>query len=290
MKLICIIIVVFVLVLIVCSLILNRIMFQTVKTVNQQNCHEQYTDKNSRISFKSGKNLLNGYIYGTENKVGIVIISHGMGVTSDYYIPEVLWLVEHGYMVMAFDNTAYRDNQGRFCGISQAVYDLRAAIWYAERYGLPITLFGHSMGGYAVCAVLNYADVTVDRVVSVAGFASIREIMHFYAITNIKKFSSLIELLILIAQFICFGKVNKFSAIDGINKSDSKIVIAQGKNDKEVLCDMVSIYSKQEVLRKSNIQYLLFDDGIRSTHMGIVRGDADEMINESLLRKVIADA
>ncbi len=25
-----------------------------------------------------------------------------MGVTSDYYIPEALWLVEHGYMVMTF--------------------------------------------------------------------------------------------------------------------------------------------------------------------------------------------
>lgn len=290
MRLICIIIIALVFAIIVCSLILNRIMFQTVKAVNQQNCHERYADKNSRISFKSGKNLLNGYIYGAENKAGIVVMSHGMGVTSDYYIPEVLWLVEHGYMVMTFDNTAYRDNQGCFWGILQAVYDLRAAIRYAERYGLPITLFGHSMGGYAVCAVLNYADVIVDRVVSVAGFATIREIIHFYAISNIKKFSSLVELLILIAQFIRFGKVNKFSAIDGINRSDSKIVIAQGKNDEEVLCDTVSIYSKQGVLRKSNIQYLLFDNGIRSTHMGIVRGDTDEIINENLLKNVIADA
>ena len=291
MKLICIIIIVLVLVIIVCSLILNRIMFQTVKDVNQQNCHgryhERYADKNSRISFKSGKNLLNGYIYGAENKAGIVVMSHAMGVISDYYIPEVLWLVEHGYMVMTFDNTAYRDNKGCFWGFSQAVYDLRAAIRYAEQYGLPITLFGHSMGGYAVCAVLNYADVVVDRVVSVAGFAAIREIIHSYAISNIKRFSSIIEYLILIAQFIRFGKVNKYSAIDGINRSDSKIVIAQGKNDEEVSCDTVSIYSKQEVLRKSNIQYLLFDDGVRSTHMGIVRGDADEMINEHLLKTVI---
>lgn len=290
MKLFCIIIIVVVLAIIVCLLILNRIMFQTVKTVNQQNCHERYADKNSRISFKSGKNLLNGYIYGAENKAGIVVMSHGMGVTSDYYIPEILWLVEHGYMVMTFDNTAYRDNKGCFWGILQAVYDLRAAIRYAEQYGLPITLFGHSMGGYAVCAVLNYADVIIDRVVSVAGFATIGEVIHSYAISNTKRFSSLVELLIRIAQFIRFGEMNKFSAIDGINRSDSKIVIAQGKNDEEVLCDTVSIYSKQEILRKSNIQYLLFDDGVRSTHMGIVRGDADEMINEILLRTVIEKA
>lgn len=278
-----------VLAIIVCSLGLNRIMFQPVKNVNQQHCHERYAEVNSRISFKSGKNLLNGYIYGTDNRAGIVVMSHGMGVTSDYYIPEILWLMKHGYMVMTFDNTAYRDNPGCFRGILQAVYDLKAAIQYAEQYKLPITLFGHSMGGYAVCAVLNYGDVVVDRVVSVSGFATIREMVHSYAVQNIKRFSSLVEFFILIAQFFCFGKVDKFSAIDGINRSNSKILIAQGKNDEEVLCDTVSIFCKQEVLRKSNIQYRLFDNGIRSTHMGIIRGDAPLEVNEDLMRNVIAD-
>lgn len=206
-----------------------------------------------------------------------------MGVTSDYYIPEALWLAEHGYMVMTFDNTGYRDNPGHFRGILQAVHDLRAAVHYAEQYGLPITLFGHSMGGYAVCAVLNYTDVTVDKVISVAGFAAVKEILHAYAVSNIKKYSSPVELLLRIAQFIWFGKTEKFSAVDGINRSDCRIVIAQGKNDEEVSCEAVSIYGKQELLRKSNIRYLLFDQGIRSTHMGIVRGDTEEIINEELL-------
>lgn len=290
MELICIIAMMSVPAIIIGSLILNKIMFEPVKTVNQQNCHEQYRDQNSRISFKSGKNLLRGYIYGSENKKGIIVMSHGMGVTSDYYIPEILWLVEHGYRVMTFDNTGYGDNPGCFNGILQAVYDLKAAIGYAEQYQLPITLFGHSMGGYAVCAVLNYADVTVDKVVSAAGFATVREIVHLYAVSNIKKISFLVELLILTAQFIHFGERNRFSAIDGINRSRSKIVIAQGKNDKEVFWDRVSIYSKQEALRKSNVQYLLFNNGIRSTHMGIVRGGGDEIVNEDLLRCVVENA
>lgn len=290
MKLICIIIIVLITVVIVCSLILNRILFQPVKTVNRLNCHERYADKNTPVSFKSGRKLLHGYIYGAENKAGIVIISHGMGVTSDYYIPEALWLAEHGYMVMTFDDTGYRDNPGRFYGMMQAVHDLRAAIRYAGQYGLPITLFGHSMGGYAVCAVLNYDDVAVDKVISVAGFATIREILHFYAVSNIKRLPSLVESLILIAQSIHFGKSDRFSAIDGINGSVCKIIIAQGKNDEEVPCDTVSIYGKQELLRKSNIRYLLFDNGSHSTHMGIIRGGADEKINEELLRNVIEDA
>lgn len=284
MKLILIIVTALVLITIVCSLILNRIMFQTVKTVNQQHCHEQYAERNSPITFRSGKNLLNGCIYGAGNKAGIVVISPGMGVTSDYYIPEALWLTEHGYMVMTFDNTAYRNNPGSFRGFSQAVLDLRAAVHYAEQYELPITLFGHSMGGYAVCAVLNFADVTVDKVVSVAGFATINQVIHSYAKANIKKLSSLIELLVRIAQFIYFGWRKNLSAVDGINGSETKIVIAQGKNDEEVLCDTVSIYGHQALLRKTNIRYLLFDQGIHSTHMGIVRGDSNEMLNEDLLR------
>lgn len=129
----------------------------------------------------------------------------------------------------------------------------------------------------------------VDRVVSAAGFATVREIIHFYAASHIKKCPSLVEYLILTAQFLRFGKVDKFSAIEGINRSDCEIVLAQGKNDEEVLCDTVSIYSKREVFRKSNVRYLLFDKGIRSTHMGIVRGDTNEKINEALLRNVIAD-
>lgn len=287
MKLICIIVIVLVLAILAVSLLLNRIMFQTVKTMNRLNCHEQYAEENLQISFKSGRNLLHGYIYGAKNKSGIVIISPGMGVTSDYYIPEARWLAKHGYMVMAFDNTAYRNNPGCFHGILQAVYDLKAAILYAEQYRLPITLFGHSMGGYAVCAVLNYADVTVDKVVSAAGFATIKEVLHSYTVSNIKKFSFLVEFFIRIAQFLYFGKRNKFSAIDGINRSGSEVVIAQGKNDEEVFCDTVSIYGKQEELRKSNIRYLLFDHGIRSTHMGIVRDDSNEIINEDLLKNVI---
>lgn len=106
-------------------------------------------------------------------------------------------------------NTAYRDNPGSFRGFSQAVLDLRAAVHYAAQYELPITLFGHSMGGYAVCAVLNFADVTVDK---------------------------------------------------------------------------VSIYGQQALLRKTNIRYLLFDQGIHSTHMGIVKGDSKEMLNKDLLK------
>lgn len=286
MKLICIIVLVFVLAIIAASLLLNRIMFQTVKTVNRSNCHEQYADENLQISFKSGRNLLHGYLYGAKNKTGLVIISSGMGVTSDYYIPEARWLAKHGYMVMAFDNTAYRNNSGCFRGILQAVYDLKAAILYAEQYGLPITLFGHSMGGYAVCAVLNYADVAVDKVISVAGFATIREILHSYAVANVKKFSFLVEFFIQVAQFIWFGKMNKLSAIDGINQSCSEVVIAQGKNDEEVSCDTVSIFSKQEALRKSNIRYLLFEHGIYSTHMGIIRDDTDKIINEDLLKSI----
>lgn len=60
-------------------------------------------------------------------------------------------------------------------------------------------------------------------------------------------FSFRVELLLLIARFICFGKVNKFSAIDGINRSNSKIVVAQGKNMRRQ-CDFCGIVLESENL------------------------------------------
>lgn len=55
-------------------------------------------------------------------------------------------------------------------------------------------------------------------------------------------------------------------------------------NFADVTVDKVSIYGQQALLRKTNIRYLLFDQGIHSTHMGIVKGDSKEMLNKDLLK------
>lgn len=55
-------------------------------------------------------------------------------------------------------------------------------------------------------------------------------------------------------------------------------------NFADVTVDTVSIYGQQAFLRKTDIRYLLFDQGIHSTHMGIVRGDSNGMLNKDLLK------
>lgn len=49
------------------------------------------------VAFISGENRLRGYVYGAENDKGLVVISHGLGASSEGYFPETLFFIEHGW-------------------------------------------------------------------------------------------------------------------------------------------------------------------------------------------------
>ena len=86
------------------SLVLNHIMFQPVKSGNWTHHHEDYFNCNQTVHIKSWKHNLTGYLYGKENQKGLIIISSGMGVTSDDYLPMILEFVRQGYAVLSYDN------------------------------------------------------------------------------------------------------------------------------------------------------------------------------------------
>ena len=135
----------------------------------------------TQVNFKSGNNTLTGYIYGENNQKGLVVISHGLGYGADDYLAQTLYFVDNGWRVFAFDNTGTYESQGQSeSGLPQSVLDLDAALSYVESNTslnkLPIMLFGHSWGGYAVAAVLNY-NHPITAVVSISGFNSPNELL-----------------------------------------------------------------------------------------------------------------
>ena len=108
--------------------------------------------------------------------LGIVIISHGMSEHSRRYAPFAAYLAARGYHVYALDHrghgetTAPDATNGQFAkrdGASKVVADILAIRDLAaeQNPGLPLLLFGHSMGGL-IC--LNVAISHPDRF---AGFA-----------------------------------------------------------------------------------------------------------------------
>lgn len=99
------------------------------------------------LSFTSGENQLQGYLYGADNTKGLVVISHGLGGGAESYMTETVYFVDHGYQVFGYDNTGCYKSEGENCiGLSQSVIDLDAALTFIESEArfddLPILLYG----------------------------------------------------------------------------------------------------------------------------------------------------
>lgn len=135
----------------------------------------------SLVSFESGNHLLQGYVYGQNQEQGVVVVAHGLGGGADSYLPRITYFVDQGWRVFAYDKTGSFDSEGETTkGYQQAVIDLDAALTYIntqeEFTDLPILLFGHSWGGYAVANLLHY-DHEIARVVTVSGANSAMEMI-----------------------------------------------------------------------------------------------------------------
>jgi dienelactone hydrolase len=100
-----------------------------------------------------------------------------------------MYFVDKGWRVFAFNNTGVSGSEGESIrGLTQSVIDLDAALTYVKNSnalnGLPIMLVGHSWGGYAVTAVLNY-NHNIKAVVSFAGYNNGSELFKNIAVSEV---------------------------------------------------------------------------------------------------------
>lgn len=79
----------------------------------------------SLVSFKSGNNTLQGYIYGQNQNQGLVVVAHGLGGGADSYLSQITYFVDQGWQVFAYDATGSFDSEGKTTkGFPQALIDL----------------------------------------------------------------------------------------------------------------------------------------------------------------------
>lgn len=271
---------------------IERLIFSPFKGTAKSWLH--HVDYNGRhITFKSKYNKLSGWFYGENNDCpqGLVIFSHGMGVTSEYYLPEILYYAEKGYKVFAFDNTGYGTNKGQFLGFSQAVIDLKCAIDYADDGTLPITLIGHSMGGYAVCCVLERLNLSKHNIKNIVTYAAPDNLPEMaLAFFNAK--GSFIRMLfakiICFGQFLLYGTNAYLKASDVVDKNQQiQFIMIHGDNDDEIDINTASIISKDYI--GANVTKIIISDPEINTHMGIVRknGMAINGINKEIVERIM---
>jgi pimeloyl-ACP methyl ester carboxylesterase len=225
------------------------------------------------VFFYSGANKLQGFIYGTNNHNGLVVISEGFGGTADSYFPLIMYFVNQGWRVFAFNNTGVSGSEGDGTqGLYQSVIDLDAALNFIEKEkqfsNLPVILTGHSWGGFAVCAVLNYPH-RVSAVVSFAGFNSCSEVLEEFGYAYAGKKFNMVKPYLQKIEKQRFGDITPFTAIEGINKTDIPVMIVQCSNDDVIRAETSSIYAHREKITNPNVQIIYRDNDDAAGHQRV---------------------
>ena len=221
------------------------------------------THTRENVQFKSGANTLQGYIYGMENKdpKGLLVFAHGIYTGHESYINQLMWFVDRGWRVFAYDATGSCTSEGNYTvGLVQSALDLDKALDYAATdprlSGLPVCLMGHSWGGYAVSAVLNF-DHEVKAVAELSGYAYPKEMLDLGARGLLGKvMGHVFEPFSHGYNDLVFKEYRDLNAVDGINKRNIPVLVIHGELDDFVDYKKVSILSKRGKITNPNVEYV----------------------------------
>ncbi len=218
------------------------------------------------VTFTSGKNQLQGYIYGEDNDLGLLVFAHGIGTGHEGYMQEILWMVDHGWRVFAYDATGSCTSEGKgTVGLVQSALDLDAALTYIENdpslSSLSTVLMGHSWGGYAVTAVLNF-DHRVMASVSLAGYSEPVEMMMEFARNTMGSATGVLQPFAALENKLLFGEHSALSGVEGINQSGIPVMLVHGTEDKTVPIHTAAIVAhRSEITNPNVIQKILSTEG-----------------------------
>ena len=241
-----------------------------------------------KVTFRSGRNSLAGYLWNETGKRGLIVFAHGMGTGVGYYLPEIHHFAAQGYKVFAFEYSGYPGSSGHFYGFPQAVIDLKNALDFIDDGSLPVILMGHSMGAYAVCAVRQCTDKQVNGIVAYAPFISSDEAVAAEAIGRMPGFGRLLCGLILPLQRILFGKNCNPNAAEGLARANVPTLVLQGNADAEVTLDGCALYAHRGELSDYHVAFRLVCDEGSNGHMTVVREKGSRSINQNTMQLVEA--
>ncbi len=230
--------------------------------------HEQYPRQ--ELTFLSGSNRLYGCLYRAEGESkGLVLLSNGMNCLIDRHLPEILYFVDHGFSVMTYENTGVGDSEGSgTIGIPQARLDLEAAIDYIrkdqELSRMPLVLYGHSLGGYAVTtALLDEKDVCA--VVCVSAFNSPNENMLHHAKRYVGFLADWQYPFMCLQNYFLFGNISNDAAVDAINETQIPVMIVCGNSD-DIVTDDISLLKKANQITNPNVITVEISEPYRGEH------------------------
>jgi alpha-beta hydrolase superfamily lysophospholipase len=225
---------------------------------------EDYATYSRRlVTFPSGNNRLQGYLYGENQNKGLVVIAHGLGGGAENYLPETAWFIDHGYRVFSYDCTGSYASEGKGTrGMAQSAIDLDAALQYIEGDGqlkdLPRLLYGHSWGGYAVAAVLTKGH-DIAGSVSVAGYDKPMGPVYEHALGMMGGLAHVEYPFMCLDNLFRFGAAANVSAVAAINATDTPVLIVHGTEDEDIRYDGSAIIARRDAITNPNVRYIIRD-------------------------------
>ena len=169
---------------------------------------------------------------------GVVVIAHGLGGGCNTYMDVANRFAKNGYAVFSYDVTGNDRSEGEsVAGLPQAVIDLSHALDAVEQderlRDLPVMLFGHSWGGYAVGGVLT-DHPEVKAVVSVAGFDTSSAMLESEGRQMAGDAIALLMPYLSLYEHLKFGSYADSSSLKGFASSQAQVLVLHSADDTTV--------------------------------------------------------
>ncbi len=221
--------------------------------------------KANEFSFDNNNHeKLKGYIYmyDRDNYLGIIVVSHGIGGGHLAYITEIAHFASLGFKVISYDNTGTASSNGKkINGLPQAVMDLECCLSYIQNKEdlkkEKIILYGHSMGGYAVCNAVMLNN-HIDGVVALAPADNYISLVRKNLIEKTGKRMSFLCWFFRINEKLKFKKYASLSTYNSLQTTKVNTLVVQGTMD-----NMVQLQQITKIANNNNnpyVKYLLVPD------------------------------
>ncbi len=243
--------------------------------VNYRYEHYQDCCPREEVSFYSGKNRLTAFLYGHPEAKRLLIFCHGLGSGQEGYMNEIMYMVDAGYLVLAYDGTGSGYSEGETTvGTLQSALDLDAAFDYissSDRLSkLPVYLMGHSWGGFAAAEALGRHD-NIVAAVALAGYAYPADLLIYHGSQMMGWNLSIMKPFFHISQLLSYGPNNfRRNAVDSINSTDTPILLVQGDQDHMIPMEKTSIVAYVDQLENPGVQTLILTKEGQNGHNNIL--------------------